>query len=151
MKLHHTIIASLIVVVVFVFVSIGALGQSGVPIAKFKTETAFWAGNAKMPAGTYSIFQSSAGDVGTIIFLRNEAGTHEAFLDVAAITSMSSHQAGDVVFDKLGTTEFFSAFYLPPPNSGPTMGYQALENNYEKALEKSAKKTQHSLPSTKPK
>jgi hypothetical protein len=48
----------------------------------FTTSFPFYAGNAKMPAGAYTITQPSAED-NTVLLIQNKDGSHVAFLDIA--------------------------------------------------------------------
>lgn len=132
-----------------VFPTVAAIAQDSGPILTFKAPAAFWAGNAKMPAGSYRVTQGAAGQNGVLI-LQNAAGTHEAFVDVTPVSSPGSHKPGEVVFDKVGSMDFLSALYAPGSNASPA-GYQVIESSQEKYAEKSASKTQHSIQGTKPK
>ncbi len=71
--------------------------------AKFTMATTFYAGGAKMPAGTYSFKQSQ--DDPSIYVVANSAGTHQ--VDVLGHPSTKASKSGiEVVFHKYGTGEY---------------------------------------------
>jgi hypothetical protein len=119
-------------------------------VMQFKTPMAFYVGNAKMPAGSYQITQPATGQSG-VLKIKNAAGTHESFLDADPITSIGTHQAGDVVFDKVGYLEFLEEFYLPAGSSsfGSAVGFKVLESKAEKAAEAAGSKTSHTISGSK--
>lgn len=119
-------------------------------IIQFKVPVAFYAGNAKMPAGSYKITQPATGQ-GSILKIQNAAGTHEAFLDTNPITAIGSHKAGDVVFDKVGNMEYLEEFYLPAGSVGfnNAVGFKIIEGGMQKKSESSGSKTQHAVAGSK--
>ena len=71
--------------------------------AKFTMATTFYAGGAKLPAGTYSIKQSQ--DDPSVYVVTNSAGTHT--VDVLGSRSTKASKSGmEMVFHKYGTGEY---------------------------------------------
>lgn len=122
-----------------------AQDQAWGSIMQFKAPIAFWAGNAKLPAGTYKITQPSTGD-GTILKIQGTGG-HEAFLDTNPISAVGTHKAGDVVFGKVGNDEYLEEFYLPAGASsfGSAVGFKVVPSKAKPA----GASAQHSVPGTK--
>ena len=58
----------------------------------FQMSSSFYAGNAKMPAGTYTLRQS--GDEPSIFELSNSAGSHSVILETRPSSKASKGEAG---------------------------------------------------------
>jgi hypothetical protein len=101
------------------FLSFGmpAMGQivNGVD---FTTSFPFYAGNAKMPAGAYTITQPSAED-NTMLQIQSKDGSHVAFLDIAPTQAANPHAQTDISFNKYGTTEYLSGDAMHPAGAAP--------------------------------
>jgi hypothetical protein len=69
----------------------------------FTMSSSFYAGNAKLPAGTYTLKQMP--DESTFYDLQNSAGTHSVMLE-ARPSSKTSSGKPEIVFNRYGTTEF---------------------------------------------
>jgi len=76
----------------------------------FTTSFPFYAGNVKMPAGSYRITQSG---VDTNI-LENQSidSVHSAFLDIIPTQSTEPHAQSDVTFHKYGDTEYLDRIWV---------------------------------------
>jgi hypothetical protein len=55
----------------------------------FETSFPFYAGNAKMPPGTYTVTQGDSNE--PVLQIENATGTHSAFLDYIATSGESPH------------------------------------------------------------
>jgi hypothetical protein len=71
--------------------------------ASFTMTSSFYAGNAKLPAGTYTIRQMP--DESTFYELQNSAGTHSVMLEGRPSSKTSSGNP-EIVFNRYGTSEF---------------------------------------------
>jgi hypothetical protein len=80
----------------------------------FTTTFAFYAGGAKLPAGTYSLRATQ--DDPNVLELQDSSGTHSVLLEgrSSAKTSTGSPQ---VVFNKYGTTECLEGVLTSTGNS----------------------------------
>ena len=72
----------------------------------FHMSSSFYAGNAKMPAGTYTLRQS--GDEPSIFELSNTAGSHSVILETRP-SSKTSKGKPEVLFNKYGGTDYLEA------------------------------------------
>jgi hypothetical protein len=106
---------------------------------KFDAPSAFYAGNAKMPAGRYTVSQP---DVDSSLLLIEDAdGSHSAFIEYEVHTSDTPHAQTDVTFNEYGNVDFMSDIWIEGQNSEMQMLPSKLEQNSAKAA--AAKK--HSL------
>jgi hypothetical protein len=80
----------------------------------FTTSFGFYAGGAKLPAGTYTIRQQQ--DDPNMFEIQNSAGTHSVLVDGRA-SSKSSKGNPEVVFNRYGTTECLEGVLTSTGNS----------------------------------
>ena len=80
----------------------------------FTTSFTFYAGGAKLPAGTYTIRQQQ--DDPNIYEIQNGAGTHSVLVDARA-SSKTSKGNPEVVFNRYGTTECLESVLTSSGNS----------------------------------
>ena len=80
----------------------------------FTTTFGFYAGGAKLPAGTYTIRQQQ--DDPNMFEIQNGAGTHSVLLEARA-SSKSSKGNPEVVFNRYGTTEYLESVLTSTGNS----------------------------------
>jgi len=76
----------------------------------FTTSFPFYAGDAKMPAGSYKITQSDV-DAG-ILEIQSNDGVHATFVDIIPTQSAQPHPHSDVTFDKYGDTEYLNRMWI---------------------------------------
>jgi hypothetical protein len=76
----------------------------------FTTTFPFYAGNAKMPAGSYKITQSDID--ASILRIQSDNGLHSAFVDIIPTQSAQPHPHSDVTFNKYGDTEYLNRIWL---------------------------------------
>ena len=82
----------------------------------FDAPSAFYAGNAKMPAGSYTVSQPDADD--NLLLIEDASGSHSAFVEYVVTSSETPHTQSDVTFNKYGKTEFLSLVWVEGQNSG---------------------------------
>jgi hypothetical protein len=105
----------------------------------FDAPSAFYAGNAKMPAGQYTVTQP---DVDSNLFLIEDAGgSHSAFVEYEVRTSDTPHSQTDVTFNKYGSVDFLNAIWVQGRNSE----MQILPSKLEQKSAKAATAEKHSL------
>jgi hypothetical protein len=80
----------------------------------FHTSSSFYAGNAKMPAGTYTLRQSQ--DEPSLYELTNSAGSHSVILETRP-SSKASKAKPEVLFNKYGGTDYLEAVETSSGNS----------------------------------
>src|SRR5258708_11703746 len=76
----------------------------------FDAPSAFYAGNAKMPAGSYSASQPNADD--KLLLIEDTSGSHSAFVESEVVTSNTPHAPTDVTLNKYGNVHFLSALWV---------------------------------------
>ena len=76
----------------------------------FTTSFPFYAGNAKMPAGSYKITQSDV-DAG-ILQIQSSNGVHTALVEFIPTQSAQPHSHSDVTFHKYGDTEYLNRIWV---------------------------------------
>jgi hypothetical protein len=105
----------------------------------FDAPAAFYAGNAKMPAGSYSVTQPN--DDENLLLIEDASGSHSAFVEYVVTSSETPHTQSDVTFNKYGQTEFLSLIWV----EGNDSGMQVLPSKAEQSAAKAAAAEKHSL------
>jgi hypothetical protein len=80
----------------------------------FHMASSFYAGNAKMPAGSYTLRQS--GDDASLFELQNTASAHSVILETRQ-SSKTSKGKPEVLFNKYGGTDYLEAVETSTGNS----------------------------------
>jgi hypothetical protein len=100
-------------------------------MVRFDAPTAFYAGNAKMPAGSYTVSQP---DVDANLLLIEDAnGSHSAFVEYEVVSSDTTHAQSDVTFNKYGNVDFLSAVSVEGRKSEMQISPSKVEQNAAKA------------------
>ena len=105
----------------------------------FTTPFPFYAGNTKLPAGSYRVTQASFDS--TVLMIESTNGSHSAFVEFTPTQSDSGHKATDVGFKKYGTSEVLSTVWV----GGQQFGMQIEVTKFEQSLAKSGTPTTHSV------
>ena len=105
----------------------------------FDAPAAFYAGNAKMPAGSYSVTQPELDD--NLLLIEDTSGSHSAFVEYEIAHSETPHAQSDVTFNKYGNIEFLSAIWVNRRKSE----MQILPSKMEQKAAKAAAAEQHTL------
>jgi hypothetical protein len=105
----------------------------------FVASAAFYAGNAKMPAGSYTVTQPNADD--NLLLIEDAGGSHSAFVEYIVAHSEAPHAQSDVTFNKYGNVEFLSAIWV----DGRKSEMQILPSKIEQNAAKAAAAEKHSL------
>ena len=106
---------------------------------KFDAPSAFYAGNTKMPAGSYTITQPDAD--ASLLLIEDSTGSHSAFVEYEVVSSNTSHTQSDVTFNKYGNVDFLSTIWVQGQDSEMRIPPSKIENN----TAKSAAAEKHSL------
>jgi len=117
---------------------IGGLRASAQTSFNFQMSSSFYAGSAKLPAGTYTLRQSDE-DAG-MFTLRNSAGTHTVVLE-ARQSSKASKGKPEILFNRYGTTDYLEGVETSTGSSIDIMGGAA-----EKLAAKKATAQPHTVP-----
>lgn len=114
-----------------------ALAQTAV---NFKMPSSFYAGNAKMPAGTYSLRQTQADQ--NLYELTNSSGTHSVILETRQ-SSKTSTKGPQVLFNRYDKTDYLEAVESNTGNS-----VDIIPSAAEKIAAKKATAQPHTVPAT---
>jgi hypothetical protein len=105
----------------------------------FTTSFPFYAGNAKMPAGSYKITQSDVDE--SILKIQSNDGVHSAFVDIIPTHSAQPHPQSDVTFHKYGDTEYLNRIWV----EGQEYGMKVDPAKAEMKAAANANVVEHSL------
>ena len=134
-----SLLKSLTVAGLFIMLAISAAGQITNPIT-FETTFSFYAGNAKMPAGSYRVSQTDFS--ASLLVIEDSDGSHSAFVEFTPTQSDNPHPQSDVTFKKYGKVDFLDRLWI----QGQTTGVDIIPAKAEQEAAKSAAPSQHSVP-----
>jgi hypothetical protein len=97
----------------------------------FDAPSAFYAGNAKMPAGSYTVIQEDAD--ASLLLIEDANGSHSAFVEYEVVSSNTPHAQSDVTFDKYGKVDFLSTISVQGQDSEMRILRSKVEQNAAKA------------------
>jgi hypothetical protein len=113
------------------------LAQTGF---NFKMTSSFYAGNAKMPAGTYTLAPWEGED--GLFRLQNSSGSHSVILETRQ-SSKASKGGAEVLFNRYDQTDYLEGIETNTGNSIDIMPSAA-----EKAAAKKGSPKPHTVPTT---
>jgi hypothetical protein len=113
--------------VLYAIPSMGQITNS----VKFDAPSAFYAGNAKMPAGSYTVTQPDAD--ANLLLIEDANGSHSAFVEYEGVSSNTPHAKSDVTFNKYGNTDFLSTISVQGQDSEMRIPPSKVERNAAKA------------------
>ncbi len=105
----------------------------------FDAPSAFYAGNAKMPAGSYTVTQPNVDD--SLLLIEDASGSHSVFVEYVVAPSDTPHAQTDVTFNKYDTVEFLSTIWI----QGRTSEMQIVPSKAEQNAAKAADAEKHSV------
>lgn len=105
----------------------------------FDAPSAFYAGNAKMPAGHYAVTQPDAD--ADILLIEDSDGSHSVFVEYEVVSSDTPHSQSDVTFNKYGKAEFLSTVWI----QGRKSAMQMLPSKIEQKVAGAATAEKHTL------
>jgi hypothetical protein len=105
----------------------------------FTTSFPFYAGNAKMPAGSYKITQSDLDE--SILQIQSNDGVHSALVEFIPTHSAQPHPHSDVTFHKYGDTEYLNRVWV----QGQEYGMKVDPTKAETKAAANANVAEHSL------
>ena len=108
---------------------------------EFTTSFPFYAGNAKMPAGSYKITQSDMDIDASILQIQSKDGVHSALVEFIPTHSAQPHPHSDVTFHKYGDTEYLNRVWV----EGQEYGMKVDPTKAETKAAANANVVEHSL------
>ena len=105
----------------------------------FKTTFPFYAGNAKMPAGSYKISQSDID--ASVLQIQSNDDTHSAFVDFVPMHAEQPHSQSDVTFHKYGDTDYLNRIWV----NGQRYGMKVEPTKAETKAATKANVVEHSV------
>ncbi len=106
----------------------------------FKMASSFYAGNAKMPAGTYSLRQMQVDQ--NLYELTNSSGTHSVILETRQ-SSKTSTKGSEVLLNRYDKTDYLEGLELSTGNS-----VDIIPSAAERVAAKKATAQPHTVPAT---
>src|ERR1700682_6030190 len=97
----------------------------------FDAPAAFYAGNAKMPAGSYTVTQPDAN--ANLLLIEDATGSHSAFVEYEVVSASTSHAQSDVTFNRYGNVDFLSTIWIQGQDSEMRIPALKVEQNAAKA------------------
>ena len=128
---------ALLMSMVWLLTAIPAMAQVDNGVT-FQAPFAFYAGNAKLPAGSYKVTQPD--DNSELLLIESTDGAHSVFVDYSADDSGATPAKTEVTFNKYGSTEFLNRISIEGQNS-----LQILASKAEQHAAKVATSEKHSL------
>ena len=104
----------------------------------FQASFAFYAGNAKLPPGTYTVRQPD--DNADLLLIESADGAHSVFVEYVADGSDTAPSKTEVTFNKYANADFLSRISVGGQNS-----MQILASKAERNAAKAAAAEKHSL------
>jgi hypothetical protein len=105
----------------------------------FTTTFPFYAGNAKMPAGSYRITQS---DIDTsVLLVQSQNGAYSAYVDFIPMHAGQPHLKSDVTFHKYGDTDYLNRLWV----NGQKYGMKVDPTKAEKKAAANTNVVEHSI------
>ena len=104
----------------------------------FQAPFTFYAGNAKMPAGSYTVTQPD--DNADLLLIESADGSHSVFVEYVADGSDTAPSKTEVTFNKYANGDFLSRISVEGQNS-----MQILASKAERNAAKAAAAEKHSL------
>ena len=105
----------------------------------FKTAFPFYAGNAKLPAGSYKITQSDMDE--SILQIQSNDGVHAVLVEFIPTHSAQPHPHSDVTFHKYGDTEYLNRVWV----EGQEYGMKVDPTKAEKKAAANTSVVEHSV------
>ena len=105
----------------------------------FTTTFPFYAGNARMPAGSYKITQADI-DANELL-IQSTDGKYSAFIDFIPTQAEEPHQHSDVTFHKYGEVEYLNRIWV----SGQRFGMKSEPTKSELKAASTTTMVEHSI------
>jgi hypothetical protein len=107
----------------------------------FNSPFAFYAGNAELPAGTYTVTQPDDSD--HVLQIQSADGSRSVLVEFDPVDSNAPSSKTEITFNKYGTVEFISGISV----QGQDSSMQIFQTKAEKNAAKTAAAASHALSS----
>jgi len=104
----------------------------------FQTPFACYAGNAKLPPGSYTVTQPD--DNAELLLIESADGSHSVFVEYVPVASDTPPSKTEITFNKYANADFLSRISVEGQNS-----MQILASKAERNAAKAAAAEKHSL------
>ena len=115
------------------------VAYSGVSRIVFTAPFPFYAGNVKLPAGSYTITEPDASD--KIVLIRNIDGTKGEFINFIPTNSVHPHNVTDVTFRKYGDTGYLRTLSIEGETDGIEFPRTKVEANAQTMAKNASENT----------
>ena len=105
----------------------------------FKTSFPFYAGNAKMPAGSYRITPSDIDS--SVLQIQSTDGAYSALVDFLPMHAEQPHSQTDITFHKYGDTDYLNRIWV----NGQRYGMKVDPTKAESKAATNANVVEHSV------
>jgi predicted aspartyl protease len=105
----------------------------------FTTSFPFYAGNAKMPAGSYKISQTDIDS--SVLQIQSSDGAHSALVEFIPTHAEQPHSQSDVTFHKYGDTDYLNRIWV----NGQKYGMKVDPTKAETKAAANANALEHSI------
>src|ERR1700692_3356168 len=105
----------------------------------FTTSFPFYAGNAKMPAGSYKISQTDIDS--SVLQIQSSDGAHSALVEFITTHGEQPHAQSDVTFHKYGDTDYLNRIWV----NGQRYGMKVDPTKAETKAAANANVVEHSV------
>ena len=109
----------------------------------FTTSFPFYAGNTKLPAGSYKVTQTNIDP--TILLIESTNREHSVYLDITPTHVEQPHPQSNVTFHTYGGIDYLNQIWI----QGERAGIQADLTKAEKRAAASPSAEDHSVPANK--
>jgi len=109
----------------------------------FTTSFSFYAGNTKMPAGSYTVTQTDID--ASVLLIKSTDGNYSAFVDFIPTHAETPHAQSDVTFHKYGDTEYLNRLWV----EGQKYGMKIDPTKAELKAAAAASPVEHSIAANK--
>jgi hypothetical protein len=113
-----------------VLCAIPAMAQIATRVT-FDAPSAFYEGDTKLPAGSYTVSVPNEDD--NLLLIEDADASHAVFVEFAVTSSETPHAQSDVTFKKYGKDEFLSQVWVEGEDSGMQVLPSKTEQNVAKA------------------
>jgi hypothetical protein len=97
----------------------------------FEAPAPFYAGNAKLPAGSYIVTQPDMNE--NLLLIQDTAGSHSVFVEYELALSGATHDHSDATFNKYGDVDFLSALWIEGQKSAMRISPSKVEQKAARA------------------
>jgi hypothetical protein len=140
MNSFHKLVAKMAIVSLISVAPLMAQIDNGMD---FTTTFPFYAGNVRMPAGSYRITQADLGE--NQLLIEGKVGKIAAFLQFIPTQSEQPHASSDVTFHRYGGTDYLNRLWV----EGQQYGLKVEPTKMEKQAAEKSGVVEHTVSASK--